>query len=189
MLATRWPSTRCTYHPALMASSAAGSLRSQCQHRPLPVEQIACRAPLTSRSEVLLALTSLMLASCCLHFHSVTLLESGRNRQPLRGRCPRLLFHSPLGIRGNHHPQRYSRTRHSAQGNLESIGLRAGPLLRKGKYSSRSAPSWPRPGGASYSSRGQRPRRTWPNKPPTLKGSHLSSRPNIALVILNAVFV
>jgi hypothetical protein len=88
MLATRWPSTRCTYHPALMASSAAGSLRSQCQHRPLPVEQIACRAPLTSRSEVLLALTSLILTSPCLRFHSVTLLESGRNRQPLRGVVP-----------------------------------------------------------------------------------------------------
>ena len=110
MLATRWPSTRCTYHPALMASSAVGSLRSQCQHRPRPVEQIACRAPLTSRSEVLFALTSLMLTSCRPHLHSVTLLESGRNRQPLQGPACPVMAPAPGG---HHYSSRGQRPRNT----------------------------------------------------------------------------
>jgi len=40
MLATRTPFTRCTCQPASIASSTAGNLRSQCQQRPRPVEQM-----------------------------------------------------------------------------------------------------------------------------------------------------
>jgi len=52
-------------------------------------------------------------------------------------------------------------------------------------------PTFPRslcPAGAQYSSRGQRPRKTR-QIDPTLKGSHETSRPQVALVILNPVFV
>ena len=59
MLATRSPSTRCTSQPLRTASSTRGNRRSQYQQRPLPVEQIACRASgtfSTIRSRVLTAL-------------------------------------------------------------------------------------------------------------------------------------
>jgi len=49
MLATRSPSMRCTSQPVPMAFSARGNRRSQCQQRPLPVEQMACNAACTSR--------------------------------------------------------------------------------------------------------------------------------------------
>lgn len=64
MLATRSPSTRCTSQPVRTAASTLGSLRSQYQQRPLPVEQMACNASCTSSTIRPGVLTALKLTSC-----------------------------------------------------------------------------------------------------------------------------
>ena len=121
-----------------------------------------------------------------------------------RGRCPRLLYEPPSGIRGHNprhcciHAMPSARSREGLPGIYPDNHVPRVTLAPSAQYDSQRSPRpghpfFPRslcPAGAQYSSRGQRPRKAG-QIDPTLKGSHKATPadgiPHIRPSILSAI--